>query len=598
MIRSCSISLNELFEKSQIANRINGIWRIKDIPVRFIFLVALMLNASLVVAPSNASGSTLSAAEYTVREERVRVPVQGGVELAVLITRPDANGKFPAIMEYNPYRSLSFREAASSEFQYSTSKNAPHYLAARGYVVVNYDVRGTGSSGGTSQEMYSDAERQDGYDMIEWIADQPWSNGNVGMWGISYGAVVTWQIAGMAPPHLKAVIIRSGTEDPYYDWTYPGGSPRTMFIHGVYGPMMTAYNFAPPDPAFTGEKWADVWQEHLKNNVPWSIGFLQNQVDGPYWQARSVRPNYDRVKAAVFLIGGWADWYFTPALRGFEKLKVPKRVLIGPWNHAWPEDAIPGPRLDGRIEYLKWFDKYLRDVDTGVSEEPPVTIFVRQYQPPAPILEEEAGFFRHENEWPIARTEYVSMFLGQGAKLGRDAYSSNNEDDRDSFTYKPSVGTMSGIVGRGGVGKWALPLDQREDEAYSLNYTTAPLEGDTEVTGTPSANLFASSTAEVAYFHVRISDVAPDGTSKLVTDGGLNATRRDSRTDPERLTPDTVYELDFPLKSMAYIFPAGHRIRVSISSADFQNAWPVSKAAINTILGLRGSVWVDVGISA
>lgn len=549
-----------------------------------VLVIALMLSALIVPEITQAADSNLSVAQYSVREVNRRVLMRDGIELAVRIIGPDVDGKFPAIMGYNPYRSIERLEAAASDLEYSNFANAPHYLAERGYIVVNYDVRGTGSSGGSSKEMYSDAERQDGYDMVEWIADQPWSNGNVGMWGMSYGAVVTWQIAAMAPPHLKAVIIRSGTEDPYNDWTYPGGLPRSLFIHGNYGPSMAASNFAPPDPELTGHKWAEVWKEHLENNVPWSIGFLRNQVDGPYWRARSVRPDYERVKAAVFLIGGWADWYFTPALRAFEKLEVPKRVLIGPWDHSWPEDALPGPRIDGRVEYLKWFDKYLKNIDTGVDDEPPVTIFVRQYQPPMPTYEMDAGFFRHENEWPIARAENVSMFLGPGELLNQQSYSRKNEDpDGDSITYKPSVGAMSGIVGRGTIGPWAMPLDQRPDEAFSLNYTTAPLDEELEVTGTPRVNLFVSSTAEVAYFHVRVADVAPDGTSKLVTDGGLNATHRDSRTEPEQLTPGTTYELDFGLKAMAYVFPAGHRIRMSISSADFQNVWPISMAAVNKV---------------
>jgi hypothetical protein len=143
---------------------------------------------------------------------------------------------------------------------------------------------------------------------------------------------------------------------------------------------------------------------------------------------------------------------------------------------------------------------------------------------------------------------------------------------------------MSGILARGGITPWAMPLDQRQDEAFSLTYSTPPLATDLEVTGNAVADIFVSSSAEVAYFHVRVTDVAPDGTSKLVTDGGLNATHRDSRSKPEPLKPGEVYELKINLKSLAYIFPAGHRIRADISSADFMNAWPVGKAAINSVV--------------
>jgi hypothetical protein len=509
--------------------------------------------------------------------------MRDGVELAVRIIRPDAEGQFPALMAYNAYRILTTLKQAASEREYSNGTNAPHYFAQRGYISVYYDVRGTGGSGGSNSGMYSDEERQDGYDMVEWIAAQSWSNGSVGIWGKSYGAVAALQVAALAPPHLKAIIVRSGTDDLYRDWAYPGGSLRSLFMFGGYTAVMTAFNFAPPDPKSGGEKWAAIWEEHLQNSVPWSIPFLEHPTEDEYWQARSVHPDYDRIQCAVFMIEGWADWYQTAELRTFANLKVPKRALVGPWAHYWPEDAFPGPRFDARPEYLKWFDQFLKGIDTGVLEEPPVTIFVRQYQPPAPMVKEEPGFWRHENEWPPARTRYTPMYLGSLGHLQWQA-DDREQPERDSYPYRASVGVTNGILGQGLIPPWAMPLDQRQDEVYSLTYTTAPLETELEVTGTPTVALFVSSSADVAYFVVKVCDVAPDGTSKLISEGGLNATHRVSDSHPEPLKPDEVYELKFGLKSMAYIFVAGHRIRVDISSADFLNAWPVSKAAVNTVL--------------
>jgi hypothetical protein len=516
----------------------------------------------------------------------LRVRMRDGVELAAKLVRPDAEGRFPAIMGYTPYRRLMEIKDSPVEREYSHGSDGASYFAQRGYAVLEFDVRGTGNSGGSTQEMYADAERQDGYDMVEWIAAQAWCNGNVGMWGASYGGVDTWQVAAQHPPHLKAVIVRSGTENTYLDWLYPGGVPRTLFI-GNYAPRMTASNFAPPDLELAGGKWAEIWEEHLQKNEPWSIGFIKHQLDGPYWRARSVRPDYDRIQCPVFVIEGWADWYQTAELRGYSHLKVPKRALIGPWAHYWPENAFPGPRIDGRLEYLKWFDYWLKGVDTGVMKEPPVTLFVRQYKAPEPMYMEDAGFWRHENEWPLKRTEYTPLYLHPEGRLHRTPYG-ETKDERDTYSYNPAVGVMSGILGRGNVAPWAMPLDQRLDEAYSLTYTSPPIEKDLEATGDPSADLFISSSADIAYFHVRLCDVAPDGVSKLVSDGGLSATHRASHTRPELLNPGEVYELRIPMKSMAYVFPAGHRIRVDISSADFQNAWPVSKAALNAIHRSRG----------
>ena len=521
--------------------------------------------------------------EYRVKVlPDVRVRMRDGVELAVKIIGPDAEGVFPALLVCSPYRILTMLKPALSEREYSHAANAAYYFAERGYVSVTYDVRGTGASGGASVDLYTDADRQDGYDMVEWIAAQPWSNGNVGMWGKSYGAVATWQVAALAPPHLKAVIIRSGTEDLYRDWAYPGGVPRSFFMFGGYWAAMTALNFAPPDPATTGGKWADIWQGHLQGNVPWSVGPLEHQIDDEYWRVRSVRPDYDRIKCAVFVIEGWADWYQTAELRAFANLNVPKRALIGPWAHFWLEDAFPGPRIDARPEYLKWFDQFLKGVDTGVLNGPPVTIFVRRYQAPAPMCREEPGFWRREQEWPLARTRYTPLYLGSQRMLEWQI-NLTEEPERDSYLYRASSGVTSGILGQGLLSPWAMPLDQRPDEIYGLSYTTAPLDVDMEVTGTPVVHLFVSSSADVAYFSVKVCDVAPDGTSRLVSDGGLNATHRNSDSRPEPLRLNEVYELKIDLKSTAYVFAAGHRIRVAISSADFLNAWPVSKAAVNEL---------------
>jgi hypothetical protein len=530
---------------------------------------------------------------YKVKEFHERVHMRDGVELAVKIIRPAAEGRFPAVMSYDAYRTLRrSREqwiyanealgGAPTPAAGSDPREYYDYFAERGYAMVAFDARGTGDSGGYTTGMYSDAERQDGYDMVEWIAAQAWCNGSVGMWGISYGGVDTWQVAMIHPPHLKAIIVRSGTDDVYTDWAYPGGVPRGFWMYGAYLPAHLAQNFAPPDSEFTGEKWAEIWEEHLQHNSPTSLEYLNHQLDGPYWRARSLRPDYDRIKCAVFVIGGWSDWYGTAELRAFAQLKVPKRALIGPWAHFWPENALPGPRIDARGEYLKWFDQWLRQVNTGIMNEPPVTIFVTQYQPPAPLYIEAKGSWRYENEWPPTRTHYTPVYLQAEGKLSSKP-DQGAIDQHDDYRYNPAVGVMNGIYAGGQAWPWAMPLDQRLDEAYSLTYTTPPLETDTEVTGQPVADIYVSSSAEVAYFAVKVCDVAPDGTSKKVTDGGLNATHRLSHAHPQLLKPGEVYELKIDLEYLAYVFPAGHRIRVDITSADFQNAWPVSKAALNSV---------------
>ncbi len=178
----------------------------------------------------------------------VRVRMRDGVELNLRITRPEVDGCYPAVMEYNPYRRLGSTAADDPGYP-----PVVRYLAERGYVVVQYDQRGTGSSSGFSTDIYADAERQDGYDMIEWIATQPWCTGAVGMIGKSYGAVAQWQVAVQNPPHLKAIVVRSATNDVYTEFSNPGGAIRPWMFE-YYAPMMNAFNFAPPFAELTGAR--------------------------------------------------------------------------------------------------------------------------------------------------------------------------------------------------------------------------------------------------------------------------------------------------------------------------------------------------------
>jgi len=349
-----------------------------------------------------------------------------------------------------------------------------------------------------------------------------------------------------------------------------------------YSTLMTAFNFSPPYPEVSGEKWSEVWQEHLDHNRPWGIGFISHLTDGPYYRERSLRGGYHKVQCPVFVIGGWADWYHTPLLRVFENVQVPKRALIGPWSHLWPEHAIPGPRINGLRECLKWFDQWLKGIDTGVLNEPPVTLFVREYVEPATIIMEDKGVFRSENEWPPARATETPMYLSSGGVL-KDG--PDGRDGEQEYEYRAaSVGAAAGMHGGGPFApSWTMALDQREDEAFSLTYTTEPLERDVEVTGLPRAVLHASSTADIAMFVVKLCDVAPDGTSALVTKGYLNVTHRESHSEPSFIEPGEIYELEIELLACAYRFRVGHRIRVDIASGDFQNVWPTPKNCANTL---------------
>jgi uncharacterized protein len=507
----------------------------------------------------------------------VHVRMSDGVELNVRVTRPDAPGRFPGVMEYHPYRRLA---AALPDYRDEYPPVVP-YLAERGYAIVQFDVRGTGSSSGFSTDIYSPEERQDAYDMVAWIAEQPWCSGAVGMIGKSYGAVVQWQVAVQQPPALKAIVVRSANDDVYTGFTNPGGCIRPWMFE-YYAPLMNALNFAPPDPALVGDKWATIWAERLEHSEPWSLGYIRNTLHGPYWREQSLAPGYDRVQCAVLLIEGWADWYATEELRAFQKLNVPRKVLVGPWGHYYAEEkeAFPAPRIDARREYLKWFDRWLKGIDNGVMDEPPVSVFVRGWCAPSLLCLEDAGTWRNEAAWPPERVQPTLMYFVDDGRLAEEA---PRDAAADSYAYRPSVGITTGRRGLGSTTPWAMPVDQRLDEAYSLLFTGDALTAPLELLGEPEAVLHVSSSAEVAYFHAKLSDVAPDGTSRLITDGGLLATHRNSHEAPEKLVPGQIYQLHIKLRHCAYALEPGHRLRIAIASSEFQNAWPVGERAMNTV---------------
>lgn len=507
----------------------------------------------------------MPAATPAIHSETLHVPMRDGTVLSVHVHRPADPGRYPVVMGYTPY--------------HKGPLGGPPPIVAHGYASVLFDVRGTGNSGGSTDSVYCDAERQDGYDMVEWAGAQPWSNGNVGMWGISYGAVVALQIAAAAPPSLKAIIARSGSDDPYTEWTNTGYAPRP-YIWMNYASIMAAFNFSPPDPAELGDRWESTWRERLEKNVPWGVPFMRHMNDGPFWRDRSMRGKYDRVKAAVYVVDGWADWYVTPLMRIFSKLKGPKKALMGPWGHLWPNGALPGPRVDFEKEAVRWFDQWLKGVDTGVMKSAPVTLFVREHRKPESILIEDRGQFRGERDWPIPRAVATPLHF---APEGRLTPTPPSAPGHDAIAYDPRAGSATGMHGGGPYSvNWVMPLDQRRDEVDSLVYSSDPLEETTDVVGQPRAELHVSSTAPGGMIMVKLCDVAPDGVSVLVTKGYLNLAYRDAK-NPADLEPGKTFTVAIDLLACAYRFARGHRVRVMIAGGDLLNIWPSPHRATHSL---------------
>lgn len=530
----------------------------------------------------------------------VRIPVRDGLELSANLWLPSPSSpdeRFPAVLEYIPYRKDDWRA--------NVDHGRMSYFAERGFAGCRVDIRGTGSSPGVARDEYTPDETHDGYDAVEWLAAQPWCNGNVGMWGISYGGFTAIQVAMLRPPHLKAIVPVYATDDRYTDDVHYLGGCLTGSELAQYAVSMVGMNALPPRLDYAGGDWAALWRERLEATPPWLIEWLRQQTDGPYWRQGSLAPDYERLTCPMLLIGGWADGYTSAMLRMLERCtRAPRRGIIGPWVHSMPEDAYPAPNVDSLHEMVRFFDHWLRGAANGVMDEPVLTLFRQEYTPPEAFPPRVNGAWHAEAAYPIERREHRAWTLGEGTleeaagdrqqaiehrtqepggeRPGDHAQGGVSAGSRslapllaaDLLPHRPTIGTRAGLCYGAGGAPNGLARDLRPDEALSLVYTAPPLDGPLDVIGFPEALLFLSASAPVATVVVRLTDVAPDGTSALVSTGVLNLTHRESHSAPAPLVPGAVYRVPVQLKATGYRFLAGHRVRLTIATAAWPVIWP------------------------
>jgi predicted acyl esterase len=261
-------------------------------------------------------------------------------------------------------------------------------------------------------------------------------------------------------------------------------------------------------------------------------------------------------------------------------VKAPVKATIGPWSHAWPHDPYPEPGIEWRYEAVRWFDQWLKGIDTGIMDEPRFAVYVRRWHPPGPYLENVPGVWRWEEGWPIERIEDRTIYPQPDHTLS----GTKPESTEHQLRYLPTVGYEAG----GPVMWWGdVAHDQRGTDAFSLVYDTEPLGEDTEILGLPRAVLQVAASASRANWFVRLSDVAPDGTVTQVAGAGINGTHRHSARDPEDVVPGEVFPLEIEMHFTSWVFPEGHRIRLSVNNAQWPMLWPTPHA-MTTSLFLGG----------
>ncbi|MCY1157420.1 MAG: peptidase [Citricoccus sp.] len=504
--------------------------------------------------------------------ENVFIPMRDGARLAARLWLPvDAEQHpVPAVLEYIPYRK---RDSSRGRDQL----NHP-YLAGHGYACIRVDLRGSGDSDGVMVDEYRPAEHEDAEDVISWLSEQPWCDGNVGMMGISWGGFNSLQLAARRPPALKAIISASATDDLYVDnMHYMGGALLADNLSEAT--VMFAFNSLPPDPEIVGDRWRQMWHERLAGSGLWLETWLEHQRRDDYWKPASVCEDYSQVQCPVMAVGGWADGYTNAIFRLMENLEVPRKALIGPWGHKYPHLGVPGPAIGFLQEVVRWWDHWLKGKDSGMMDEPMVRVWMQDSVAPSASYEDRPGRWVAEEQWPSPRIQERSYVLtGHHLEEGPA-----REPERDVPLQSPlSVGMFAG--------KWAsyaavpdLPFDQREEDGGALFYESAPLQEDLEIFGLPECRFEVSADKPVAMLAVRLSDVGPSGEATRVTYGILNLTHRDGSGNPQPLEPGRKYRVSIPLNGIAQSFPAGHRLRLSVSTSYWPLAWPSPEAATVTL---------------
>jgi uncharacterized protein len=526
---------------------------------------------------------------FGIRAERdVRVPVRDGLELSANLWLPDGPdpGTVPAILEMIPYRKDDWR-ANSDEAR-------GRYLAARGYALCRLDIRGTGSSPGIALDEYTALETQDGFDAVEWLAAQPWCNGAVGMWGISYGGFTAIQVAKLRPPHLKAIVPMYATDDRYLDDVHFVGGCATASELTQYAVSMIASNALPGRPSYRGEAWQAEWRERLEQTPVWSLEWLRQQHDGPYWRQGSLAPAYDVIESPMLLIGGWMDGYIDPVFRMLERCTAPRRAFVGNWVHEFPDDGYPGPNVDWLHEMIRFFDRHLKGADNGDDAEPRLTWFEREWAPPAAFPKAWPGRWRAAAAYPVPGTTVRRWRLGAGDGPLRGRLIGDVAPDAEAgemtVPHRATLGSRGSLSWGAGSPPNGLARDLRPDEALLPVFESEPLAADVHVLGRAVVGLVIETDMPVATVVARLSDVAADGTPIEVAAGVLNLTHRESHSSPSPLEPGRPTRIRVALRSAGYRFAAGHRIRLSIATGAWPVLWPSPYPGTVTLrLGVDGA---------
>lgn len=493
----------------------------------------------------------------------VGIHMPDGCRLSARIWKPShaESHPVPAILEFLPYRKrdgTATRDALTHP-----------WFAKRGYACIRVDMRGNGDSEGLMEDEYAQQELDDAVATIEWLAQQPWCSGSVGMMGISWGGFNALQVAALQPEALKAIITLCSTADRYADDIhYKGGCLLNENLG--WGATMWSYSSRAPDPALR-PNWRELWLDRLENEPFLPSVWLRHQTRDAYWRHGSVCEDFSAIRAATLAVGGWGDAYKNTVPLLVEQLDSPVKGIVGPWVHKYPHFAVPEPRIGFLQEALRWWDHWLKGQDTGVDQEPDYRAYLMDGVRPQRWYKERPGCWITEDKGatshlPIQTLNISNVGLDQPGPL-------------DTCIRSPQT---CGMEGGEYCAIWLgpdMPGDQRVDDAFSACFDSAPLANDLNIVGAPQICLHISADRPHAQMAVRLNHVHPDGATTRITYGVLNLCHRDTHSQPTELVPGKVYEVTLNLDHIAYRVPRGHRMRIAVSSAYWPLIWPSPESA-------------------
>ncbi|HCK76421.1 MAG TPA: peptidase S15 [Gammaproteobacteria bacterium] len=504
--------------------------------------------------------------------EHCWIPMSDGIRLSARLWLPQKKeaGPTPAIVEYIPYRKRDM-------VRLRDERNHP-FFARHGYACIRVDMRGSGDSEGLMADMYSPEEINDGLEVIQWIAQQSWCNRRVGMMGTSWGGTSSLQMASLRPDSLKAVIAVCATDNRFDDDIHHmGGHLLTDTLE--WGATLPAILAAPPDPETVGPNWRQMWQQRLDHCAFPLENWIRHEARDAYWRSGSACETSEMISCPILLIGGWVDRYSNTVMNLLSRNESPCWGIVGPWGHHYPDRGIPGPGIDFQAEALRWWDRWLCGRQNGLESEPKLRVWRQEYISPQNKILERPGSWISENQWPSPNVTPRTYLLGSGS------LSETAKVDNRKTAFVPNslqIGSASGDTGYFGR-DGGLPLDQREDDALSLIFDTAPLESPLDILGHAVVNVTLEVDQPVATLVVRLNDVAPDATSSRVSFGICNLSL-DPAGAPDNSHPsNSPRAVEIQLPNTAYRFGEGHRIRLAFSTSYWPMIWPPPKPVRMTL---------------